>query len=208
MAAICLNIGHSSPYSSIAAHHNNHPRASPTSSHSERLLSWPSHSLSPFSHHFGTVFSFEPTKPPIHRTMVAGILGLGAGLALTLVGPASAAELPILGSLQLSEPSNALSLPTWAVHVSSVAEWITAMALVWQYGEKSGNESWKGLSWGMVPLLGGAFCACTWHFFYNSESLEVLVALQAALTAIGNATMCYAAFRICKASEERSKNNL
>lgn len=27
---------------------------------------------------------------------------------------------------------------------------ITAMVLVWQYGEKSGNESWKGLSWGMV----------------------------------------------------------
>ncbi|KAJ0090016.1 hypothetical protein Patl1_14011 [Pistacia atlantica] len=50
---------------------------------------------------------------------------------------------------------------------------ITAMALVWQYGEKSGYEAWKGLSWGMVPLLGGAFCACTWHFFYNSESLEV-----------------------------------
>jgi hypothetical protein len=24
-----------------------------------------------------------------------------------------------------------------------------------------------------VPLLGGAMCACTWHFFYNSESLEV-----------------------------------
>ncbi|EEF51027.1 conserved hypothetical protein [Ricinus communis] len=59
------------------------------------------------------------------------------------------------------------------------------MALVWQYGEKSGFESWKGLSWGMVPLLGGAFCACTWHFFYNAESLEVLVALQAALTVIG-----------------------
>lgn len=26
----------------------------------------------------------------------------------------------------------------------------TAMVLVWQYGEKSGYESWKGLSWGMV----------------------------------------------------------
>lgn len=24
------------------------------------------------------------------------------------------------------------------------------MALVWQYGEKTGYESWKGLSWGMV----------------------------------------------------------
>jgi hypothetical protein len=45
---------------------------------------------------------------------------LGAGLALTLVGPASSAELPYL---QLTEPANALSLPTWAVHVSSVVEW-------------------------------------------------------------------------------------
>ena len=24
------------------------------------------------------------------------------------------------------------------------------MILVWQYGEKSGYESWKGISWGMV----------------------------------------------------------
>ncbi|KAF5734857.1 hypothetical protein HS088_TW15G00352 [Tripterygium wilfordii] len=133
---------------------------------------------------------------------VAGLLG--AGLAVVFVGNASAAGLPSLD--QLSEPANALSLPTWAIHVSSVAEWIAAMALVWQYGEKSEFESWKGLSWGMVPLLGGAFCACTWHFFYNSESLEVLVALQAALTVIGNATMCFAAFRIYKASEGRSKN--
>ncbi|WCJ26076.1 Ycf49-like protein [Euphorbia peplus] len=138
-----------------------------------------------------------------HYDTVAGIFG--AGLALTVVGPASAASLPLLS--QLSEPANALSLPTWAIHVSSVVEWITAMALVWQYGEKSGLESWKGLSWGMVPLLGGAFCACTWHFFYNSESLEVLVALQAALTVIGNATMCIAAFRIYRSSsEERPKN--
>lgn len=132
---------------------------------------------------------------------------VGAGFALTLVGPAFAADLPLVGStMGLSEPVNALSLPTWAVHVSSVAEWATAMVLVWQYGEKSGYESWKGLSWGMVPLLGGAFCACTWHFFYNSESLEVLVALQSALTVIGNMTMCVAAYRIYKSSKESSEN--
>ncbi|KAJ8526835.1 hypothetical protein K7X08_029312 [Anisodus acutangulus] len=47
----------------------------------------------------------------------------------------------------------------------------------------------KGCHILLVPLLGGAFCACTWHFFYNSESLEVLVALQAALTVLGNATI-------------------
>ncbi|PRQ17942.1 hypothetical protein RchiOBHm_Chr7g0200451 [Rosa chinensis] len=139
------------------------------------------------------------------KTMVGGLLGAGLTLSLTVMAPASAAELPLLDSLQLSEPANALSLPTWAIHVSSVVEWITAMVLVWQYGEKSGFESWKGLAWGMVPLLGGAFCACTWHFFYNSESLEVLVALQAALTVIGNATMCFAAYRIYRSTEERSK---
>ncbi|CAN6466512.1 unnamed protein product [Victoria cruziana] len=114
---------------------------------------------------------------------------------------ASASGLPLLDPSVLSrEPSNALSLPTWAIHISSVAEWVAAMALVWEYGEKSGFESWKGLSWGMVPLLGGALCACTWHFFYNSESLDVLVALQAALTVLGNFTMCVAAFRIYRST--------
>ncbi|KAK6117137.1 hypothetical protein DH2020_049182 [Rehmannia glutinosa] len=132
---------------------------------------------------------------------MAILIGAAGITLISLVGPTHAADFPVL-----SEPSNALSLPTWAVHVSSVVEWATAMALVWQYGEKSGYESWKGLSWGMVPLLGGALCACTWHFFYNSESLEVLVALQAALTVIGNATMCIAAYRIYVSSQERSKN--
>ncbi|KAI3750739.1 hypothetical protein L2E82_21517 [Cichorium intybus] len=58
---------------------------------------------------------------------------------------------------------------------------IAAMILVWQYGEKSRYESWKGLSWGMV-----------------------FVAIQGALTVIGNATMCIPAYRIYKASQENS----
>ncbi|XP_019252493.1 PREDICTED: uncharacterized protein LOC109231321 isoform X1 [Nicotiana attenuata] len=184
-----------------------------------------------------TVPSYSSSSQNLKNAVT--ILGVtGIALATLMVGPATAtaSELAIMGSsFQFNEPSNALSLPTWAIHVSSVVECIyitqrlkpirrksnisrcesievylairkmvTAMALVWQYGEKSGNASWKGLSWGMVPLLGGAFCACTWHFFYNSESLEVLVALQAALTVLGNATMCVAAFRIYR-SQEQSK---
>ncbi|RDX70871.1 hypothetical protein CR513_49837, partial [Mucuna pruriens] len=136
-------------------------------------------------------------KCKVETKAKAGLMGLGLFHLLNFVEPAWCLEL----QLQLHEPSNALSLPTWAIHVSSVAEWIIAMALVWQYGDKSGYPAWKGLSWGMVPLLGGAFCACTWHFFYNSESLDVLVALQAALTVIGNATMCIAAYRIYKSSQ-------
>jgi Protein of unknown function (DUF2499) len=122
-----------------------------------------------------------------------------------------------------AEPSNALSLPTWAIHVSSVLEWTTAMALVWRFADVSGatelcdwcalstlytrqgcqrqrhagqerkrlcltvmvapvnaagQPQWKGLTWGMMPLLAGALCACTHHFFYNDPKLDSLVALQ------------------------------
>ncbi len=45
----------------------------------------------------------------------------------------------------------------------------------WQYAEATGNEKWKGMSWGMLPSLVSAMCACTWHFFYNSPDLEFLV---------------------------------
>ncbi|PKA53065.1 Uncharacterized protein ycf49 [Apostasia shenzhenica] len=139
----------------------------------------------------------------------AALLSSGAGLALAVAAYAFPSAVVVAVAVALpafEEPRNALSLPTWAIHVSSVVEWIIAMALVWQYGEKSGFEAWKGLSWGMVPLLGGAMCACTWHFFYNSESLEVLVAMQGALTVIGNTTMCIAAYRIFKAYKESSSN--
>jgi hypothetical protein len=47
-------------------------------------------------------------------------VGLVAAAAVAVAG-AAAASPPALAAL--SEPANALSLPTWAVHVSSVAEW-------------------------------------------------------------------------------------
>lgn len=61
------------------------------------------------------------TRIPASFKNPTGLTGLlGASLAVALVGPALAADLPFP---QLSEPSNALSLPTWVVHVSSVVEW-------------------------------------------------------------------------------------
>uniref|UniRef100_A0A0D9XFS1 Ycf49-like protein n=1 Tax=Leersia perrieri TaxID=77586 RepID=A0A0D9XFS1_9ORYZ len=152
------------------------------------------------------VAAAPPSPPPPRRPPPPSAARLASGVAFgaaAAAAVAAAASPPALAAL--AEPANALSLPTWAVHVSSVVEWVTAMALVWDYGERTGLKGWKGLSWGMVPLLGGAMCACTWHFFYNSESLEVLVALQGALTVIGNITMCIAAYRIFKATQQSSK---
>lgn len=65
----------------------------------------------------------------------------------------------------------------------------------------AGNEKWKGMTWGMMPLFAGALTACTYHFFYNSKELEFLVTIQAALTWIGNATLWAAAYRIYKDTE-------
>jgi Protein of unknown function (DUF2499) len=96
-----------------------------------------------------------------------------------------------------SEPDNALSIPTWAIHFSSVFEYLFAMNLVWQYADATENQKWKGLTWGMLPLHASGVCACTYHFFYNaSPSLQFLVTTQAGLTLLGNITCMIAAFRI------------
>ena len=53
------------------------------------------------------------------------------------------------GDVLHEEPTNALSLLTWGVHVSSITEWTAAMGAVWAYAEFSGNKKWKNLTWAM-----------------------------------------------------------
>ncbi len=91
---------------------------------------------------------------------------------------------------------HALSIPTWIIHVSSVLEWMIAIWLIWTYSEVSRNPAWRMLSLGMLPALVSAMCACTWHYFDNPPALEWLVTLQAAMTVVGNFTLCGAAWWI------------
>jgi len=102
---------------------------------------------------------------------------------------------------------HALSIPTWIIHVSSVIEWISAIWLIWLYGETTKNRSWFALSFAMLPALISAMCACTWHFFDNSPSLEWLVILQAAMTLIGNCTLLAAGWWIWKTSKLKPETN-
>ncbi|HEY9737231.1 MAG TPA: DUF2499 domain-containing protein [Trichocoleus sp.] len=91
---------------------------------------------------------------------------------------------------------NALSIPTWIIHISSVLEWVAAIWFIWQFAEATQQFAWRWLSMGMLPALISAMSACTWHFFDNAESLNWLVTLQAATTVIGNCTLCLAAWWI------------
>ena len=68
------------------------------------------------------------------------------------------------------EPLNALSIPTWMVHVSSLLEWLVAMQLIWEHSIVSGNPRWKGLTLGMIPSHTSGLCkffimpACTYAY--------------------------------------------
>ena len=101
-----------------------------------------------------------------------------------------------------AEPQNALSAPTWAVHVSSVTEWALAMRLVLQYAydeavpKLDANENWRFLTLAMTPFLASGFAACTFHAFYNPPSINALVPLQALLTFLGNAGCAFAAYAV------------
>lgn len=102
---------------------------------------------------------------------------------------------------------NALSIPTWIIHVSSVIEWIAAIWLIWTYGEIKRDRTWWGLSFAMLPALVSAMCACTWHFFDNPASLEWLVTLQASMTVLGNITLCAAAWWIWRSAQTPHQKN-
>ena len=74
-------------------------------------------------------------EPRLSNDAAAAVFTMVAIAALLSHGsPAEAA-----GLLVREEPANALSLPTWAIHVSSVIEWIAAMGLVWRYAEVTGE---------------------------------------------------------------------
>jgi len=104
---------------------------------------------------------------------------------------------PLGGLLSVgAEPANALSIPTWAIHFSSVFEWLFAMGMVNMYAEATGNDKWRYLTYGMLPLHASGIAACTYHFFYNNPDVSFLVALQAGLTLLGNTTVAIAALLI------------
>lgn len=128
----------------------------------------------------------------------AAVGGGGEALAAAVITAGVVAIAVAGGTSAHVEPANALSLPTWAIHVSSVAEWLIAMGLAWRYAAVSGNEAWKGLAWGMVPLHASGIAACVFHAAYNSPAVGGLVAVQAGLTVIGNTTCAFAAARVAR----------
>jgi uncharacterized membrane protein len=156
-----------------------------------------------------------PESATSYAPMTWLVLGLTAAAAVTALVPALSnpdVHTPYLGgwldlpvawhSLLLPEanpePDNALSIPCWIIHVSSLVEFLVAMGFIWRWADVVQNQRWKGLTWGLLPLHSSGIAACTYHVFYNH--VAVMVPVQAFLTCIGNATAALAALRIAQSN--------
>ena len=134
-----------------------------------------------------------PLRATAAVCFVAVVVTLASGVSLGF--EAHTPFLAGLGALETAEePLNALSIPTWIVHWSTVFEFLIAMSLAWAYADAVGNSKWKGLTWGMFPSSISSVFALTFHVFYNQ--IPWILTGQAVCTFVGNCTLALASYRI------------
>ena len=96
---------------------------------------------------------------------------------------------------------HALSLGTWFIHIATLCEWTLAIIFVARCRKSFYNRGYFWLAMAMLPNLASAMAAITWHIFDNTEALNGLVVLQAALTTIGNTCLAVAAWNLLKTNK-------
>jgi Protein of unknown function (DUF3593)/Protein of unknown function (DUF2499) len=123
------------------------------------------------------------SDPTVHTPYLGGFLDLPTADVLSPPHP---------------EPDNALTVATWIIHISSLVEFLVAMGFCWRWADVTQNPTWKGLTWGLLPLHSSGITACTYHVFYNQ--IPILVPIQALLTCVGNTTAAWATYRIARSN--------
>ena len=81
------------------------------------------------------------------------ILALGLAFGSTLLQ-----STPAIAFTIHQEPENALSFPTWVIHISSVIEWAIAMSLVWKYAEVTGTAETSSCQLPPLCCLPVSYC--------------------------------------------------
>ena len=124
--------------------------------------------------------------PSVHTPYLGGFLDLPTQFESSLISPPH------------TDPENSLTVATWIIHISSLVEFLVAMGFCWRWADVTQNPTWRGLTWGLLPLHSSGITACTYHLFYNQ--IPILVPLQALLTCIGNTTAAWATYRIARSN--------
>lgn len=122
-----------------------------------------------------------PAQPEAtgHRVLPLSNAALFAAAAAAASAAALCPE-PALAWQLRPEPGNALSLPTWAIHVSSVYEWGLAMALMWKYADVTGepqliSDKSNSTSFTMLQAhnRGGAFIMMSFMCNDSSDHIDL-----------------------------------
>ena len=96
-----------------------------------------------------------------------------------------------------------LSIPTWIIHISSVAEWGLAMWLFWRVGQRLKNVWLRRMTLAMVPYMLSGWCAIVYHISYDEWGW--LNDVQAYLTFAGSCCFSLWAFLLLRDLTRRQK---
>jgi len=92
-----------------------------------------------------------------------------------------------------------LSLPTWIVHISSMAEWGIAILLLYRYGTLINRPDIQRFALLMIPHWIGGLCVLAFHT--TGDSLSVLLDASKVINFFGSTSLLYASLQIIKGVE-------
>ncbi|MEI6046040.1 MAG: DUF2499 domain-containing protein [Chloroflexota bacterium] len=96
-----------------------------------------------------------------------------------------------------------LSIPTWIVHLGSIAEWSVAMLLFYLLGRKLNNVWLRRMPLVMIPYMLSGLCAIIYHI--TIDEWKAINVAQSYLTLIGSCCFALWAFLFLRSIEAELK---
>lgn len=94
-----------------------------------------------------------------------------------------------------------LSIPTWFIHISSMAEWGLAILLLFRYGSLIGRRDIEQFALLMIPHWIGGLSVIAFHI--SGDSLEWLLDASKVINCFGSISLLFASVRIIRSPQPR-----
>ncbi|ACF13076.1 conserved hypothetical protein [Chloroherpeton thalassium ATCC 35110] len=95
-----------------------------------------------------------------------------------------------------------LSIPTWIVHISSMAEWGMAIFLLYRYGKIIHRSDVRQFALLMIPHWAGGLCVLAFHT--TGDSVSFLLDASKVINFFGSTSLLYASLQIIKQAKKLS----
>ncbi|NTU96365.1 MAG: DUF3593 domain-containing protein [Chlorobiaceae bacterium] len=95
-----------------------------------------------------------------------------------------------------------LSLPNWAIHISSSLEWGVASLLIYRYGKLCARKEIRIFGLSMLPHWIGSLFILAYHI--TTDSIALLLDLSEVINLFGSISLLMATINLLKAREKRA----